>query len=170
MGNHLSIWVWAEITYPFPTFNAAPWKFANGWVFFLILYHGCNYLSMLGLKVIHIIRTIGSGNGLVPSGNKPLSEPMLTQMYVAIRIRGHQARMSERIALYPNHIFRYVYIYNLTWQCNFAYFGIEITLKNAFQKERNIVSFHSDYHWGISCVNNISLTSRQEALLATDAK
>ena len=27
---------------------------------------------------------IGSGNGLVPSGNKPLSEPMLTQIYAAI--------------------------------------------------------------------------------------
>ena len=25
---------------------------------------------------------IGSGNGLVPSGNKPLPEPMLTQTYV----------------------------------------------------------------------------------------
>ena len=27
---------------------------------------------------------IGSGNGLVPTGNKPLPEPMLTQNYVAI--------------------------------------------------------------------------------------
>ena len=27
---------------------------------------------------------IGSGNGLVPSGNKPLPEPMLTQIGVAI--------------------------------------------------------------------------------------
>ena len=27
---------------------------------------------------------IGSGNGLVPSGNKPLPEPMLTKVYVAI--------------------------------------------------------------------------------------
>ena len=27
--------------------------------------------------------TIGSGNGLVPSDNKPLPEPMLTQIYVA---------------------------------------------------------------------------------------
>ena len=27
---------------------------------------------------------IGSGNSLVPSGNKPLSVPMLTQIYVAI--------------------------------------------------------------------------------------
>ena len=26
---------------------------------------------------------IGSGNGLVPSGNKPLPEAMLTQIYVA---------------------------------------------------------------------------------------
>ena len=26
---------------------------------------------------------IGSGNGLVPSGNKPLPEPMLTQVFVA---------------------------------------------------------------------------------------
>ena len=27
---------------------------------------------------------IGSANGMVPSGNKPLPEPMLTQIYVAI--------------------------------------------------------------------------------------
>ena len=27
---------------------------------------------------------IGAGNGLVPSGNNPLPEPMLTQIYVAI--------------------------------------------------------------------------------------
>ena len=27
---------------------------------------------------------IGLGNGLVPLGNKPLPEPMLTQIYVAI--------------------------------------------------------------------------------------
>ena len=27
---------------------------------------------------------IGSGNVLVPSGNKPLPEPLLTQIYVAI--------------------------------------------------------------------------------------
>ena len=27
---------------------------------------------------------IGSGNGLVPSGNKPLPEPMLTQISVTI--------------------------------------------------------------------------------------
>ena len=35
---------------------------------------------------------IGSGNALVPSGIKPLPEPMLTHMYVAIW--HHQAAMS----------------------------------------------------------------------------
>ena len=29
---------------------------------------------------------IASGNGLVPSGHKPLPEPMLTEIYVAIRV------------------------------------------------------------------------------------
>ena len=35
---------------------------------------------------------IGSGNGLVASGNKPLPEPMLTQIYVVIW--RHQATKS----------------------------------------------------------------------------
>ena len=35
---------------------------------------------------------IGSGNGLVPSGNKPLPELMFTQIYVAILC--NQATMS----------------------------------------------------------------------------
>ena len=37
---------------------------------------------------------IGSGNGLVPSGTKPLPEPMLTQIYVAMR--RHQAMLNHR--------------------------------------------------------------------------
>ena len=32
----------------------------------------------------HSQRDIGPGNDLVPSDNKPLPEPMLTQIYVAI--------------------------------------------------------------------------------------
>ena len=35
---------------------------------------------------------IGAGNGLVPSGNEPLSEPMLTKIYVIIW--RHKATMS----------------------------------------------------------------------------
>ena len=31
-----------------------------------------------------VLVNIGSGNGLVPSGNKPLPETILTQMYAAI--------------------------------------------------------------------------------------
>ena len=38
---------------------------------------------------------IGSGNGLVPSGNKPLPEPMLTQISDSdLAIWCHQATMS----------------------------------------------------------------------------
>ena len=33
---------------------------------------------------MHWSAIIGLGNGLVPSGNKPLPETMLTQIYVAI--------------------------------------------------------------------------------------
>ena len=35
----------------------------------------CNWILLVNF---------GSGNGLVPSGNKPLPEAMLTQIYVAI--------------------------------------------------------------------------------------
>ena len=33
---------------------------------------------------LNVAVTIGSGNGLVPPGIKPLPEPMLTQIYVTI--------------------------------------------------------------------------------------
>ena len=36
----------------------------------------------------HLVN-IGSGNGLVPSGNKPLSEPMLTQICRHMTSLGH---------------------------------------------------------------------------------
>ena len=42
----------------------------------------CTNVNVTGLHWWSI--NIGSGNGLVPSGNKPLPEPMLTQIYVAI--------------------------------------------------------------------------------------
>ena len=42
-----------------------------------------------------MISYIGSGNGLVPSGNKPSPEPMLAQIYVAIW--RHQATISLSI-------------------------------------------------------------------------
>ena len=42
---------------------------------------------------------IGPGNGLVPPGNKPLPEPMLTKINVAIW--SHQASMSVRVCCAP---------------------------------------------------------------------
>ena len=47
-------------------------------------------ISLVGLSLDEshwtelMLVNIGSGNGLVLSGNKPLPEPMLTQIYVAI--------------------------------------------------------------------------------------
>ena len=41
-----------EINYPFPNFNCWGLKFGNG--FHSTLYNGFNYLSMLGLKLIHV--------------------------------------------------------------------------------------------------------------------
>ena len=45
---------------------------------------------------------IGSGNGLVPSGNKPLPEPILTQIYVTMW--HHQATMGVNLQFYNFHI------------------------------------------------------------------
>ena len=42
----------------------------------------CPDMNVIGLHWWSV--NIGSGNGLVPSGNKPLPEPMLTQISVDI--------------------------------------------------------------------------------------
>ena len=47
--------MWDEITYPFPNFNGATvdvWEWDKQ--FHFTLYNICNYLSMLGLKLIHV--------------------------------------------------------------------------------------------------------------------
>ena len=44
--------------------------------------HNCHNVNVTGLKWWKV--NIGSDNGLLPSGNKPLPEPMLTQISVAI--------------------------------------------------------------------------------------
>ena len=44
----------------------------------------CFSLSLNGTGPYWPQVNIGSGNGLLPSGNKPLPEPMLTKYYVAI--------------------------------------------------------------------------------------
>ena len=62
-ADKLGVKVWDEITYPFPNFNGTavnvwdeityPFPNFNGCVH-LTLYNGCHYLSMLGLKLIHV--------------------------------------------------------------------------------------------------------------------
>ena len=52
----------------------------------------CNYLQVNATRPHLWLVKLGSDNGLVPSGNKPLPEPMLTQFFVAIWY--HQTTMS----------------------------------------------------------------------------
>ena len=54
--------------------------FNNCWLRNLLW--NCPSMNVTGLNWCSV--NIGSGNGLVPSGNKPLPEPMLTQTYAAI--------------------------------------------------------------------------------------
>ena len=51
ISNHTPSKVWDEITYPFLNFNGATVEVLQ---FLPTLYNGCNYLSMLGLKLIHV--------------------------------------------------------------------------------------------------------------------
>ena len=54
--------------------------FSDWWLRYLLW--SCPNMNVTGLYWWSV--NIGSGNGLVPSGNKPLPEPMLTQISVAI--------------------------------------------------------------------------------------
>ena len=54
--------------------------FSDWWLRRLLL--NCPNMNVIGLCWWSV--NIGSGNGLVPSGNKPLPEPMLTQISVTI--------------------------------------------------------------------------------------
>ena len=47
--------LWDEITYPFPNFNGCTvevWEWISDFIPYF--YNGCNYLSMLGLTLIHV--------------------------------------------------------------------------------------------------------------------
>ena len=55
-------------------------KFSNGWLIYYFWY--CPQVIVSGSHRQSV--NIGSGDGLVPSGNKQLSESMLTQIYVAM--------------------------------------------------------------------------------------
>ena len=63
-------------------------NFSNWWLKYLLW--KCPQVIVTGPHWWYI--NIGSGNGLVPSGTKPLPEPMLTQFYVGIWC--HEVTMS----------------------------------------------------------------------------
>ena len=51
ISNHMPSRVLVQINHPFPYFNSYPVNFDNEKLFNPALYNGCDYLSMLGLKV-----------------------------------------------------------------------------------------------------------------------
>ena len=58
----------------------------------ILVIAGCGLSCEITTGINSLLVNIGSGNGLVPSGNRPLPDPMLTQIHVLI---WHQlARMS----------------------------------------------------------------------------
>ena len=56
---------------------------------------------------------IGSGNGLVPSGNKPLPEPMLTQINVA-KCSGINV-LNDCFCEFPNYMYVVLYTMNMLY-------------------------------------------------------
>ena len=54
INKHMYSVVWGEIDYSFPNFNGYTSMVGYGWVIPPLLYNGCDYLSMLGLKSIHV--------------------------------------------------------------------------------------------------------------------
>ena len=69
---------------------------------------------------------IGSGNGLVPSGNKPLHEPMLTQIFVAMWSLGRNELMPSRNL--PRIIILYVPEKHLHCGCSMGYTATRVQL------------------------------------------
>ena len=59
INNHIPSKMWDEISYPFPKFQ---WlhhqNLGMDKKFHPILYNGCNYISMLGLKLIHVSKRL----------------------------------------------------------------------------------------------------------------
>ena len=57
ISNHMPSKVWKEITYSFPTFNGfivEAWEWMNN---FISVYDVCNYLPLLGSKLIHVSKS-----------------------------------------------------------------------------------------------------------------
>ena len=53
MNNYVHYKVWDEIIYPFPNFNSAAVEVWECIYYFISHWWACDYLSMLGLNVIH---------------------------------------------------------------------------------------------------------------------
>ena len=62
ISNYIHYNVWDEITYPFLNFNGQTIDVRNGQVISSTLYQACDYLSMLGLKLNHVVKEASDRN------------------------------------------------------------------------------------------------------------
>ena len=71
------LWLWQD-----DSKNCALWK--HGFILCLLSWWACSCEIVNALEHLWWEVNFGSGNGLVPCGTKPLTEPMLTQICVTI--------------------------------------------------------------------------------------
>ena len=84
ISNHMPSKMWYKITSPFPNFNGCTFDVWNG-KFHPTRYHGCNYISMQGLKLSHIDK------------GSPWNIQVLTAVVDGWRIFGRSAHTSPNV-------------------------------------------------------------------------
>ena len=97
--------------------------FSGQWLRYLLC--NCPHMNVTVPYIWYI--NIGSGNGLVLSGNKSLPEPMLTQISVACSVPSHYLNQCWNIV---NSNLRNKFQWNLKWS-SYIFFQ-ELALENVF--------------------------------------
>ena len=94
--------------------------------------------------VTQICVNIGSGNGLVPSGTKPLPEPMLTQIYFTI----HQCWLFLGEILWHSSDCKFTWVSRIQYNEVENYTHISVAIKlNIWCNELHTYAYHKRFHF-----------------------
>ena len=94
--------------------------------------------------VTQICVNIGSGNGLVPSGTKPLPEPMLTQIYFTI----HQCWLFLGEILWHSPDCKFTWVSRIQYNEVENYTHISVAIKlNIWCNELHTYAYHKRFHF-----------------------
>ena len=86
-------------------------KFRDSWLRYLLW--NCPNMNVTGLHLWSV--NIGSGDGLVPSGSKPLPEPVLTQISVDHRFQSNKPSLILSQTPLDTYSFPYTKYFLWTW-------------------------------------------------------